>query len=232
MGRGGGMRRILLGVALASIFGTPARAGAWLAPEGGQEIWTNAAGVRDELTVIETSAYWEAPFGDQYSVVAAPWIEQAADMEDGWRGEAVIGVKRAMFRDGANVMALQAGAFWRSDPPHGCGEGGAELRWLGGRAMGETAFVNLEAAARALDGGCFGARADLTLGYRPRDNWLALGEVFLDAPDQGEDSLKLQFSLARFDSEGGAVQLGVRARLDGDDPEPALILGFWGRPGD
>jgi hypothetical protein len=134
----------------------PANAGAWIAPEGGQEIWSNVAGERDELSFYETSAYWEVPFGERNAVVAAPWVEQNYDTIDGWRGEAVVGLKRAIFRGESTVMAVQAGALWMSHPNEGCSEGGAELRWLGGRSFGQTASstsrrprARWKAAARA-----------------------------------------------------------------------------------
>jgi hypothetical protein len=144
----------------------------------------------------------------------------------------VVGVKRAIFRDESTVMALQAGAFWMSHPSEGCGEGGAEFRWLGGRSVGETGFINLEAATRLLEGGCEGERVDLTLGYRPARNWLGMAQLFFEAPREGEESLKAQITLVRFGESGRGIQLGVRTRLDGGAQEPALVLGLWGRPGD
>ena len=206
----------------------PADAGAWIAPEKGQEIWTNAAGTRDEAYFFESSAYLEAPFGERTSFVVAPWYEQNYDTLDGWRAEAVVGVKRTIFRNDDTVMALQAGALWISHPSPECSEGGAELRWLGGRSYQNGAFLNLEAAARVLDGGCGGERLDLTGGARLARNWLALGQVFLDAPEDGEETVKAQVSLVWFGRDGRGVQLGVRGRIDGGADEPALVLGFWG----
>lgn len=227
--RAAGLR--LLGL-IAALAPTPAAAGAWIAPEGGQEIWTNAAGERGELRFYETSAYWETPLGDENSFVAAPWLEQNYDSVDGWRAEAVVGLKRAVFRSDDTVMALQAGALWMSHPGEGCSEGGAELRWLGGRSFWAGAFVNVEAATRVLEGGCEDQRLDLTAGYRPSDNWLAMGQIFVDAPQQGEEMVKAQLTVVRFGRSGRGIQLGLRARIDGDDAEPALVLGLWGRPGD
>ncbi len=225
------MRRILLGAGLAllSALLPEAWAGAWLAPKDGQQIWGGAAGERASVRTYETSGYVEAPIGDRYAVVTTSWIEQSVALEDGWRGEALAGVKRAVFREGPNIVAMQASALWRSDPPGNCGEGGAELRWLGGRGLGETAFANVELAGRLLDGGCNGARLDLTTGWRPAENWLAMGQLFIDAPDEGDESVKMQLSLTRFDRHERGIQLGVRMRLDGEDLEPALVLGIWSR---
>jgi hypothetical protein len=210
----------------------PASAGAWIAPENGQEIWTNVAGTRDDLYFFESSAYWEAPFGERTSFVAAPWIEQNYDTLDGWRAEAAAGVKHTLFRDEDTVMAVQASALWISHPSSECSEGGGELRWLGGRSFENGAFLNVEAATRALSGGCGGERVDVTGGVRFARQWLGLGQVFLDAPQDGEESVKLQLSLVRFGENGRGIQLGVRARLDGGTEEPALVLGFWGPAAD
>lgn len=206
----------------------PANAGAWIAPEKGQEIVTSVAGTREELYFFESSAYWEAPLGERTSFVAAPWYEQNYDTLDGWRAEAVVGVKRTLFRNDDTVMALQASALWVSHPAIECSEGGAELRWLGGRSYEDGAFLNVEVAARVLDGGCGGERIDLTGGRRFGENWLALGQVFFDAPHQGEEAVKAQLSLVRFGENDRGIQLGVRARIDGGTAEPAIVVGFWG----
>lgn len=226
------MGRLLVGVgvALAAAMAGRAEASAWLAPEEGQEIITNSAGKREGVTVFESSAYWEAPLGENVTGVIAPWTESAADLESGWRGEAVVGVKRAIFRDDHSVMAIQTGAFWRSDPPGDCGEGGMEVRWLGGRSYGRTGFVNIEAAARVLDEGCPAGRFSIAAGYKPHDAWLAMGEVFYETPREGSESLKLQISLVRFGEDGRGLQVGLRTRLDGGQ-ETSLVLGLWGRPG-
>jgi len=226
------MGRLLFGVGLAlAAFGPPGRAeaGAWPAPKEGQEILTSTAGKRNGHTTFESSAYWEAPVGENTSLLIAPWSESASDLESGWRGEAVVGVKRAIFRDDESVMAVQGGLYWRSDPPGDCGEGGVEARWLGGRSFGGGRFVNLELGARALDEGCLGGRAELTAGFRPRENWLAMGQIFYDAPQEGEESVHLQLSLVRFDEDDRGIQLGLRTRLDGGG-ETALVLGMWRRP--
>lgn len=211
---------------------TPAVAGAWIAPEGGQEIWTNSFSARDDSNVVETDLYWERPVGEDTSFVAAPRVETNYDTPDGWRAEAVVGVKRAIFRDDESVMAIQASALWVSHPDPECGEGGVEARWLGGRSLGRTSFVNVEAATRYQDHGCGGERLDVTAGYRPADNWLAMGQVFADAPRENEETVKVQVSVVRFSERGYGIQLGLRARVDGGAQEPALVVGLWVRPRD
>jgi len=206
----------------------PAAAGAWIAPEGGQEIWTSVAGARNQTSFLESSGYWEAPLGSATSVVAAPWFEQNEETLDGWRGEAVVGVKRTVFRDDDTVVAVQAGALWISHPSPECSEGGAEVRLLAGRSYENGAFLNVEVAARALSGGCASERLDVTGGVRLSENWLALGQVFIDAPHEGEETVRAQLSLVRFGESGRGIQLGVRGRIDGEAEEAALVLGFWG----
>lgn len=217
---------------VAAFAPAPAWAGAWIAPEDGQEIWTSVAGLRDEVSFFETSAYYEVPLNRRVAVVAAPWIEQGADVGDeGWRGEAALALKTAIVRTDRAAMAIQGGVVWNSLPGFGCGETGVELRWLGGRSFGRTGFVNLEAAGRAFEGDCGGQRLDLTAGFRPNEAWLAMGQVFMDAPRDGQSGVKAQFTLVRFGGEGRGVQFGVRARIDDGIAEPALVLGFWGQPG-
>lgn len=210
----------------------PAAAGAWIAPEGGQEIVTSGVGERNDALFYESAAYYEGPLGDDNAIVFAPWGETNYDSIDGWRAEAMLGWKRAVYRDIQNIMAIQASALWVSHPQADCGEGGAELRWLGGRSFGETGFINVETAARALRGGCEGGRAEITAGYRPSPDWLTMGQIFFDAPVDGEETVKAQLTLVRFGRDGGGLQLGVRARIDGGAAEPTLVLGFWGRPDD
>ena len=210
----------------------PANAGAWIAPEGGQEIWTTIAGERDGVSFYESSAYWEAPLGERASIVATPWIEQNYDTYEGWRGEATLAAKRTIYSAENTVMALQAGALWVSHPDLGCGEGGVELRWLGGRSFEHGRFLNIETAARALEGGCGGERVDLTAGFRPSGNWLAMGQIFYDAPRHGDDVMRAQLTLVRFSESGRGLQIGLRSRIDEGPREIALVVGMWGRPGD
>ncbi|MBC7767505.1 MAG: hypothetical protein H7124_01825 [Phycisphaerales bacterium] len=217
---------------LAALTPLPANAGAWIAPEGGQEIWTSVVGEREGLTFYETSTYWEAPLSGRTSLVTSPWIEQSYDTDEGWRAEATIGAKRVVYRDDRNVVAVQGSGLWVSHPNERCGEGGAEVRVLGGRGFGRTGFANVEAATRALEGGCESERVDLTLGYRPTENWLAMGQVFVDHPRAGDETIRAQLTLVHVRPSGRAIQIGLRTRIDGGAQEAALVIGLWGRPGD
>lgn len=210
-----------------------AHAGAWIAPKGGQTIINVAAGQRGDAAVYETSSYFEGSDDGRLSWIANAWSEYAQDNPEGTRAEIMLGAKYPILRTDTSAMAVQAGAIWLTNPREGCSEGGAELRWLGGMNLPRRTFANLELAGRALDGGeeCIGSRVDLTLGYQPNDRWLALGQVFVDAPLDGEESVKAQFSLIRFRPDGRrGIQVGLRVRLDGGEPEPALVLGLWRRP--
>lgn len=186
----------------------------------------------DGAVYYEAAGYYEHPLNRGTSLVFAPWSAYDPETIEGWRGEATLSAKRVMFRHDGTVVALQGGALWISNPNEGCSEGGAEARILAGRPVGARAFVNVEAAARVLEGGCESQRLDLTAGYHAGRNWLALGQVFLDAPQDGEESVKAQLTLVRFTRNGRGFQLGVRARIDGDDAEPALVLGLWRGPRD
>lgn len=220
---------------LAALAPAPAFAGAWIAPEGGQSIWTEAAGERGEAVYSESSIYLEAPVGDDWALVAAPWVtsDDFRGGLDALRWEVTLGAKTAVVRAPGRVMAVQGAALWQSDPSGTCAETGAELRWLGGAAFGPESrgFLNLEAAARSFDGGCGGGRYDVTLGYRPTEGWLGMAQLFLDDPSGGDQALKAQISFVRFGDQRRGIQLGLRGRVDGDAVEPALILGFWGAGG-
>ncbi len=218
--------------ALFAFAPSSAFAGAWIAPEGGQEIITNVAGQRAEQSYFESAGYWEAPLARDWSVVVAPWVEQSYEIEAGWRGEATLGVKHAWSGEGGGALALQAGAFWSSEPGLSCSEGGVEGRVLAGRSLGEHAFLNVEAAGRVLQGGCSARKLELTLGYRANDEWMFMSQVFSEGSDRGDASVKAQLTLVHFGENGRGLQLGLRGRLDGEDAEPALVLGFWGRPGE
>jgi len=227
-----GRLRAGLSLGLLAFAAARAEAGAWIAPEGGQAIQTEVIAERDGGAVLESQLYLEAPVGERVSLVGRPWLENGATVgEEGWRAEVEGGVKAALLRTSNAAVAVQASAVWRSDPDFGCGEGAGEVRALGGVSFADgRGFANAETAARLHDGGCPAGRVDLTLGYRPAPRWLGMAETFVFAPEGREAAVKAQFSLVRFSEGGAGFQLGVRVRLDGDEPEPALVLAFWGRP--
>lgn len=206
----------------------PASAGAWVAPEGGQEILTTVAGEREGVSFYESSAYWEVPVGTRTAVVGGPWIEQRYDLAETFSAEATLALKRVVFSDEQTVLAMQAGAVWVSLPPEGCSEGGAEVRLLAGRSFGEGRFLNVEGALRSLEGGCQSERVDITAGFRPQSNWLVMGQVFFDSARDGDQVTRAQLTLVRFQENGGGLQVGLRTRIDDGPQEVAVVLGFWG----
>jgi hypothetical protein len=204
-----------------------AEAGAWIAPEGGQEIVAMTLGERDAITVSETDVYLEQPLNRRLSFVAQPRFSYSEETaQEPFQADVSAGVKAQLYRGPWAAAAVQASAVWRNEPEElSCGEGGGEVRALAGISTPRS-FYNVEAAFRLQSGGCARQRLEATAGYRPNDRWLALGNTFLEATATGDNSVKAQASLVRF-GRGGGLQIGVRFRLDGDRREPALVLGWW-----
>lgn len=187
----------------------------------------------DEILFLENAIYYEQPLHERVSVVATPWIEQGADVgEEGWRAEVGLALKTAILRDENTALAIQGGVVWNSWPDFGCAETGAELRFLAGQSFGETGFANAEYGRRVFEGDCGGERLDLTIGYRPAEGFLAMGQVFYDAALRGDETVKAQISIVRFGLGDRGIQIGLRARIDDGFTEPALVVAYWGRPGD
>lgn len=217
--------------AVAAVLGTatPAHAGAWVAPEGGQEISQFTFGLRDEQPFSESDYFLELPISGRTAFVAQPRLAFSGDAYEA-SGEVAAGLKMAVVRTPRVAGAIQAAALWRSETIDGCGAEGVEVRSLGGLSS-EDRFYNVEAALRLHSGGCFRQRLEFTAGHRPDDNWLLMGQAFLDADPDGGATIKAQASLVRFGGWADGLQLGLRFRIDGDDREPALVLGWWRTPG-
>ncbi|MBL8551202.1 MAG: hypothetical protein JNJ73_14540 [Hyphomonadaceae bacterium] len=225
----GGCDLVGLVAGLAAMAPGTATAGAWIAPEGGQSIFTMTYRETETTRVAEGDLYLEYPVHRRWSLVAHPRFETGAASESGWRGDAEVGAKAAIAQGRNTVAALQAGALWRSEREGECGAAGGEVRALAGAGSGlggGSGFVNAEAALRVYGGGCQRQRYELTAGYRPSDSWLALGQTSIEADRDGEAVVKAQTSIVRFFG-GAGLQLGVRVRLDGEEREPALVLGLW-----
>ena len=74
----------LLGV-IAALAPAPAYAGAWVAPEGGQEIWTSVAGERDGLSFASALDYCpELLVKPGVLTRRQPTAAQSKDIEFGW----------------------------------------------------------------------------------------------------------------------------------------------------
>jgi len=108
---------------------------------------------------------------------------------------------------------------------------GGEVRLGVGRTFrpgaGKSGFAAVELAHGARRG-CAEVKADVTLGYRSGEKWLFLGQSFARGAVHGNEALKVQVSAVRFGARR-AVQVGVRLRTDGEDREPALVIGLWRR---
>ena len=107
-------------------------------------------------------------------------------------------------------------------------EGGGEVRVLVGRNLGERGFVNFEAAGRVLKGGCSAQKLDLTLGYRPSQEWLFMGQVFSDRAEGGEGIAKIvETGHPKAKCHPAAVRKGhlrrTAGRIDGDSIERAVL---------
>lgn len=226
-----GLRLLTLTGAIAICAPATANAAAWIAPVDGQEILTSTYGKRDGLSFYETAAYIEAPVTSNDSLVIAPWLIQDYIDDAGWRAEATFGVKHVVTRTAHTVAAVQASALWVSQPPERCGEGGGELRLLGGVNLPHNSFVNAEIAGRVLSGGCSDQRAEITAGAHIGNHWMGLAQVFVDGPQYGDETVKAQLSLVHFDDHHRGIQIGIRDRIDGGDDELALVIGFWTEPG-
>jgi len=59
-----------------------------------------------------------------------------------------------------------------------------------------------------------------------------MGQVFVDAPAGREETVKVKLTVVGFGPEGAGLPAGVRARIDAGAEEAAVVIGWWGRPGD
>lgn len=145
----------------------------------------------------------------------------------GAEGDGSILVKRAFGGVDGWAAALSAGAVYSAYG--GCVGQGGEARAALGRTFGPSrrpaGFASFEAAYRAA-GGCGGLKTEFTIGYRPEHKWLLLAKAYGDRAVHGTDTLKVQVSAVRFGPRRG-IELGVRVRVNGGDPEPALIASVW-----
>jgi len=216
---------------LAALTPAPALAGAWVAPER-QQIVTSFIGEAEEQAFYESSLYLEQPIEESRSLVGAAWLTHDYTVASGFRGEATFGLKQSLYQDERWTVAAQGAALWNSEPSGECEEAGGELRLLAGRAFENGWFVNAETAYRGLGGGCGGPRLDLTVGFQAHEHVLALGQIFYDGPDGGDEVVRAQVTLVGTIGGGRQVQLGFRSRIDGGAQELALVVGVWRGPVD
>jgi hypothetical protein len=189
-----------------------------------------------EIVTLVWPGDGEAAQVERYSERALPgrWSSVTTARGDGVVGleEAQVGLKRTLWEGDRIAVAVQGTLDWRAQDWRFCGGAGGELRVMAGRSVGRRGFVNGELSWRAEQGGCSGAKFDVTAGWRPNERWILLGQVFRDqdlSPAFRErPSLKLQGSAVRVLKGGLGFQAGLRAALDeGDQASIGPVLGVW-----
>lgn len=225
---------------------TPSLASPWLVSR--QEIaW---AGYSEGPTgrVVETGATTEQSLGKgRVALVGEVWTQDGAD---GAAHRAALALKVRAHHGPRWAVAAQAGPLYGVDADGGCAGAGGEARVGVGRSFGVglgrgversvgliagrarrlrpgSMFGAVEFAYRA-QGGCAHALREATIGYELERKWLLLAQAFDDRNLHGTETVKVQISAVRFRRTRG-VQVGVRVRVDGADPEPAFIIGVWRR---
>lgn len=155
-----------------------------------------------------------------------------------------LGMRWATIQNNNSVISLQATALIPgqgenvSNRPLGDGGQAWEIRALWGLAFSETVFTDTQLAYRWRDAANLDeARLDATIGWRPRENWLLMGQAFaVTSAETGRpgrpafDQLKLQVSAGR--QVGRAeYHLGVFATPAGRNTieERAVFLSVWRR---
>jgi hypothetical protein len=218
---------LFLGITVATP--TTAHAGAWTADN--QTISSISYGDRDTGSFAEADLFHERRVAERWSLIAQSHHDIAPDYgSSGWRGDALIGGKWAMWRPANGAVALQAGGNWTYEPTAACEGLGGEVRALAGRSWGAL-FVNAEGAYRIRSAGCEHGRFDLTAGWRPAGDWLFLGQAFvhrdLSLGDRGKQIEKIQLSATRLTAAGHGLQVGLRRGLGAARDEMALTIGWW-----
>jgi hypothetical protein len=203
-----------------------AHAGAWVAAEGGRSITSLGYTQDGPLRGYETDVFIEQPLNDRFAAVAQTYYAQ--DNFGRVNDETQAAIKGVIARRGGLIAAGQLGVTYDSIPQERCDRVGGEARALVGYATRSgRSYVNFESAFRYA-AGCPHVRYELTLGTRPAEGWLLLGQVFADDDLKFDESLKIQAGAVRFGRRERGVQLSVRATLDGTSViEPTLILGYW-----
>ena len=169
-----------------SVVARTGAAGAWLAPEGGQEIFTTRVGER-ERDVRSTKARLLGDAVRRRHVGGARAVGGDQLRHRGWLARAR---RRRRASAPSFAMTKRHGAAGRralglaSDD--GCGEGGAEAA-LAGRPLlwRDRAFVNVEAAARALERRLRGRARRYHRRLPPRRELAGHGASLLRCPRRG-----------------------------------------------
>lgn len=192
--------------------------------------------VREESGRIEGEVdhYFERRLTPHLGIVArgygASQSDFAASGRRAWAGQAGVAGKLAVYSGTAGAAAVELGPVYTREANPACTGWGAELRGLAGRSFGST-FVNVEAAYLAQTPDCIHARYEVAAGWRAGPRWQAIAQLFADRNYAGGNAAKAQVSLVRQGRAGGAVQLGVRWRIDrAGDESPAILIAWWRAP--
>jgi len=202
---------------------------------------------------VEVSDFLEYGLTPRFTLVAQP-VVQSVRLGDGAGGEETqtgfassqIGVRWLALQRGSSVLSLQAAAVI---PGQGenvfnapLGEGGlaGEARVLAGRSWGDAArgaFVEGQAAYRMRGGGDPDeTRLDVTVGVRPSDHWLVIGQSFsiwsatdVAFPVRPYAIHKAQLSAVRQINDRVSVQLGAYGAYAGRNvvDERAAFMAVW-----
>jgi len=213
--------------ALAAFAPASARASPW--PSSGQAISSVGIGEAAGVETIDLDDWRETPSPiDRLSLVTHTFTRLTPV---GVETE-ISAASKLQIRSGPRwAAALEAGPTWldRADSP--CRGLGGEIRLGVGRSFGPGAAKSGYAAVEVAHSertGCAELKADMSVGYRADEKWLFLAQSFARRSGHGNEALKVQISAVRFGARR-AVQVGVRVRTDGDDREPALVIGLWRR---
>ena len=193
-----------------------------------QDIVSVAAGDSPDGAYYETDSYTErAVIDGRVALVAQAWARTRAGLVE---GGGALAVKVRLPSPHGVSLAAQGAVTWTDDAfASPCAGWGGEVRAMAGHGrtlLGKPAFANAEVAYRE-EGSCGRIRAELTAGYRPTKPWLLLVQAFHDRDFHQTETLKVQWSAIRFHKDARGIQVGVRVRADGDDPEPAALIGYW-----
>lgn len=155
-----------------------------------------------------------------------------------------LGLRWAGYRGDHSVLSIQATALIPgqgenvSNRPLGDGGQAWEMRGLWGQSLSDRVFADTQLAYRWRDSANLDeVRLDATLGWRPLENWLLMGQAFAVASAesgrpgvQAFDQLKFQISAGR---EFGSAEyhLGVFTTPAGRNTieERAVFLSVWRR---
>jgi hypothetical protein len=258
---------IVLAVAPLLGFSSLALAGAWTLPQGEAEVIvasTFTSGDRlfdargrlvpvSDYRKFELTAYGQFGITDWATAIVAPSL-RAVSVDQPYGGDhqglgySEFGGRLRLARSDASSISVQAtarlpGALDKNNPAEiGNTDPEFDARLLLGYSfeLGEwDLFIDLQSAYRVRAGPPPDEfRADLTIGVRPADRWLLLGQSFNVVSTGAGSGIfratryhKLQGSVVYELTPDWAVQFGLIATVAGENAlrERGMIVGVWRR---